>query len=35
MFKGYVNGIYLDLASKKTQNIPVTSDVFSEGIAIV
>ena len=34
MFKGYVNGILSRLGIQKTQNIPVTSDVFSEGIAI-
>ncbi|MFV8360812.1 phenylalanine--tRNA ligase subunit beta [Flavobacterium sp. LS1P3] len=34
LFKGYVNGILSRLGIQKTQNIPVTSDVFSEGIAI-
>ena len=34
MFKGYVNGILSRLGIQKTLNIPVTSDVFSEGIAI-
>lgn len=34
MFKGYVNGIVSRLGIQKTLNIPVTSDVFSEGIAI-
>ena len=34
IFKGYVNGILSRLGIQKTQNIPVTSDVFSEGIAI-
>ena len=34
MFKGYVNGILSRLGIQKTQNMPVTSDVFSEGIAI-
>ena len=34
MFKGYVSGILSRLGILKTQNIPVTSDVFSEGIAI-
>jgi phenylalanyl-tRNA synthetase beta chain len=33
MFKGYVNGI-LSRLGIKTQNIPVTSDVFSEGIDV-
>nr|WP_315163825.1 phenylalanine--tRNA ligase subunit beta [uncultured Flavobacterium sp.] len=34
LFKGYVNGILSRLGIQKTQNVPVTSDVFSEGIAI-
>lgn len=34
LFKGYVNGILSRLGIQKTQNLPVTSDVFSEGIAI-
>ena len=34
MFKGYVNGILSRLGIQKTQNVPVSSDVFSEGIAI-
>ncbi|TDE42014.1 phenylalanine--tRNA ligase subunit beta [Flavobacterium rhamnosiphilum] len=34
LFKGYVNGILSRLGIPKTQNVPVTSDVFSEGIAI-
>jgi len=34
LFKGYVNGVLSRLGIQKTQNIPVTTDVFSEGIAI-
>jgi phenylalanyl-tRNA synthetase beta chain len=34
LFKGYVNAVLSRLGIQKTQNIPVTSDVFSEGIAI-
>ena len=34
LFKGYVNAILSRLGIQKTQNLPVTSDVFSEGIAI-
>ncbi|MBG6111957.1 phenylalanyl-tRNA synthetase beta chain [Flavobacterium sp. CG_9.10] len=34
LFKGYVNAILSRLGIQKTQNVPVTSDVFSEGIAI-
>ena len=34
LFKGYVNAVLSRLGINKTQNIPVTSDVFSEGIAI-
>ena len=34
LFKGYVTGILSRLGITKTQNIPSTSDVFSEGIAI-
>ena len=34
LFKGYVNGVIARLGIQKTQNIPMSSDVFSEGIAI-
>jgi phenylalanyl-tRNA synthetase beta chain len=34
LFKGYVNGILSRLGIQKTQNLPVTTDVFSEGVAI-
>ena len=34
LFKGYVNAVLSRLRIQKTQNLPVTSDVFSEGIAI-
>ena len=34
LFKGYVNAVLERLGIQKTQNLPVTSDVFSEGIAI-
>jgi phenylalanyl-tRNA synthetase beta chain len=34
LFKGYVNAVLERLGIKKTQNLPVSSDVFSEGIAI-
>jgi phenylalanyl-tRNA synthetase beta chain len=34
LFKGYILGILSRLGLEKTQNTPVTSDVFSEGIAI-
>ena len=34
LFKGYVSGVLTRLGIQKTQNLPVTSDVFSEGIAI-
>jgi len=34
LFKGYVNGVLSRLGIQKTQNLPLTSDVFSEGIAI-
>ncbi|RTY88597.1 phenylalanine--tRNA ligase subunit beta [Flavobacterium sp. RSP15] len=34
LFKGYVHGILSRLGIQKTQNLPVTSDIFSEGIAI-
>ncbi|WP_396185387.1 phenylalanine--tRNA ligase subunit beta [Flavobacterium sp.] len=34
LFKGYVNGILSRLGIQKKQNLPLTSDVFSEGIAI-
>lgn len=34
MFKGYVDAVLARFGIAKTQNSPVTSDVFSEGIAI-
>ena len=34
LFKGYVNGVLSRLGIQKTQNLPLNSDVFSEGIAI-
>jgi phenylalanyl-tRNA synthetase beta chain len=34
LFKGYVNAVLSRLGIQKTQNLPVTSDIFSEGIAI-
>ncbi len=34
LFKGYVAGILERLGIKKTQNKPVTADIFAEGIAI-
>jgi phenylalanyl-tRNA synthetase beta chain len=34
LFKGYVNAVLERLGIQKTQNLPMTSDVFSEGIAI-
>ena len=34
LFKGYVNAVLSRLGIQKTQNLPLTSDVFSEGIAI-
>ena len=34
LFKGYVTGILSRLGISKTQNVPATSDVFSEAIAI-
>ena len=34
LFKGYVNAVFSRLGIQKTQNLPVTSDVFAEGIAI-
>jgi phenylalanyl-tRNA synthetase beta chain len=34
LFKGYILGILSRLGLEKTQNTPVTSDVFSEGVAI-
>ena len=34
LFKGYIDAILLRLGIQKTQNSPVKSDVFSEGIAI-
>jgi phenylalanyl-tRNA synthetase beta chain len=34
LFKGYVNAVLERLGINKTQNLPLTSDVFSEGIAI-
>jgi phenylalanyl-tRNA synthetase beta chain len=35
LFKGYVNAILSRLGIEKTQNKPVSSDVFAEGISIV
>jgi phenylalanyl-tRNA synthetase beta chain len=34
LFKGYVNAVLERLGINKTQNLPMTSDVFSEGIAV-
>ena len=34
LFKGYINAVLSRLGIDKTQNLPMTSDVFSEGIAI-
>jgi phenylalanyl-tRNA synthetase beta chain len=34
LFKGYVNALLSRLGIEKIQNVPVNSDVFSEGIAI-
>ncbi len=34
LFKGYVNGVIARLGIQKTQNTAISSDVFSEGIAI-
>ncbi|MFI0489862.1 phenylalanine--tRNA ligase subunit beta [Flavobacterium sp.] len=34
LFKGYINGVLSRLGIQKTQNLPMTSDVFSEGIAV-
>ena len=34
LFKGYVDAVLARFGIQKTQNSPVTSDVFSEGIAI-
>ena len=34
LFKGYVNAVFERLGIQKTQNQPLTSDVFSEGIAV-
>ena len=34
LFKGYVNSVLARLGISKIQNVPVTSDVFAEGIAI-
>ncbi|UQD56910.1 phenylalanine--tRNA ligase subunit beta [Flavobacterium sp. K5-23] len=34
LFKGYVDAILARFGIQKTQNTPVTSDIFSEGIAI-
>ena len=34
LFKGYVNGVLIRLGIQKTQNVPMTSDIFSEGVAI-
>ena len=35
LFKGYVSGILSRLGISKIQNTPATSDVFSEGVAIL
>jgi len=35
LFKGYVNAILSRLGIEKTQNKPVESDVFAEGVAVV
>lgn len=35
LFKGYVNAVLSRLGIQKTQHLPLTSDVFAEGIAIV
>jgi len=34
LFKGFVNGVLERLGIQNTENLPITSDVFSEGIAI-
>ena len=34
LFKGYVSGVLARLGIQKTENLPMTSDFFSEGIAI-
>jgi phenylalanyl-tRNA synthetase beta chain len=34
LFKGYVNSVLARLGINKTQNVPVASDVFAEGVAI-
>ncbi len=34
LFKGYINAVLSRLGIQKTQNLPIASDVFSEGIAI-
>ena len=34
LFKGYVNAVFERLGIQKTQNQPITNDVFSEGIAV-
>lgn len=34
LFKGYVNAVLSRLGIQKTQHLPLTSDVFAEGIAI-
>ncbi len=34
LFKGYVNSVLERLGIEKTQNIPVSNDIFAEGIAI-
>jgi phenylalanyl-tRNA synthetase beta chain len=34
LFKGYINAVLSRLGIQKTQSLPLTSDVFSEGIAI-
>lgn len=35
LFKGYVNALLSRLGIEKTQNQPVSSDIFAEGIAII
>ena len=34
LFKGYVSAVFERLGIQKTQNQPITNDVFSEGIAV-
>ncbi len=34
LFKGYVDSIFSRLALPKTQSVPVTSDLFGEGVAL-